>query len=321
MDVTLSVYGTVYNSHKTVEAVIKNIFDTFSEIKNNIEVVIVDNYSDDGTYEIIKKMQENYNILLYRKQCTRGEGRNFAFSKTTGKYVLNRDFDDVYIDKTMYILLTKFNDYLEKNTIINEMSKREVIENIGNWSNLNAGEDVELKARAIKNNVRTFSIPAVTGMNYNVFEKKSSTGKTLLNENRYTKGKIKYIERSARWLRDTTLGYGIKLSDFKNFSADYKFAFLFGIIFTKMSGKYVDTRYYKEYNNIDIMELKKEYLNPELFNIPKERWITTINNNIDKKILGEKIKILNGYGFKNTLISGSNMILSYYKTLPPYINP
>ena len=101
---TLSVYGTVYNSHKTVEAVIKNIFDTFSEIKNNIEVVIVDNYSDDGTYEIIKKMQESYNILLYRKQCTRGGGRNFAFSKTIGKYVLNRDFDDVYIDKTMYIL-------------------------------------------------------------------------------------------------------------------------------------------------------------------------------------------------------------------------
>ena len=320
MNMTLSVCGTVYNSHKTVEAVIKNIFDTFSEIKNNIEVVIVDNYSDDGTYEIIKKMQESYNILLYRKQCTRGGGRNFAFSKTIGKYVLNRDFDDVYIDKTMYILLTKFNDYLEKNTIINEMSKREVIEGIGNWSNLNAGEDVELKARAIKNNIRTFGIPAIIGMNYNVFEKNSSTSKTLLNENRYTRGKIKYIERAARWLRDTTIGYGIKLPDLKNFSVDYKFAFLSGLIFTKMSGKYV-YRYYKEYNNIDIMELKKEYLNPELFYIPKERWVTTINNNIQKKILGEKINILNDYGFKNTLISGSNMILSYYNTLPFYINP
>ena len=102
-----------------------------------------------------------YKIVLIREKSTRGKGKNIAFINTSGKYVLNRDFDDLYIDNTMYMLLSKYSHYFDKDVIINEMSRREIIENIGNWSYLNAGEDVELKARAVKNNIRIFGIPAL----------------------------------------------------------------------------------------------------------------------------------------------------------------
>jgi len=313
----LSIYGTIFNSVNTVRPVIDNIFETFDKIKENIEIVIVDNYSNDGTYESIKEMAENHNIILLRKRSTRGEGRNIAFSQTLGKYVLNRDFDDLYIDRTMYILLNKFKDYLDKDVIINEMSRREIIERIGNWSNLNAGEDVELKARAVKNNVRLLGIPAIIGMNYNIL-KNSSNGITLLNEKRYSKG-IKYIERMANWIMDTTQGYGIKLSDFKHFDTNYKLAFFAGIFLSRIYKRKI-YRYFEMYNNLQIAELKKEYLNPDIFNIQRERWITTINSEIGKEIIDKKVNLLNKMGFDNIFKSGPNIILCHKDAKHEYMS-
>ncbi len=57
----------MFNSKNSVRNVIENIYNTFSEINDQIEIVIVDNYSNDGTYEILKELSETYNISLYRQ--------------------------------------------------------------------------------------------------------------------------------------------------------------------------------------------------------------------------------------------------------------
>ena len=309
----LSVYGTVFNSKNSVRTVIENIYNTFSEIKDKMEIVIVDNYSNDGTYEILKELSETYNISLYRHKSTRGLGRNIAFTKTEGKYVINRDFDDIYIDKTMFKVIKNFNNILEKDAIINELSKRQVIEKIGNWSSLNAGEDVELRARAVKYGVRLFGIPAIIGMPYN-----ATNAKTLINENRYTNNKINYIKRMSSYLIDTSVGYGISLKDLKKVNFYYKLAFLYGIIGRKIERR-KSYRYFKDYNNLEIAEMHKELLDPSLFDIPKERWITTIAANIDDSIQKKLIDNLKQLGYSNIAITRSNILVSYNKEYPDYI--
>ena len=117
-----------------------------------MELVLVDNYSEDGTWETLKELQARYNIQLYRKKSNRGLGRNIAFEKTEGKYTISVDVDEVFLDTTLKNILVNHSNLLNNNSIVNfELSKRDVIEQAGNWnSDLNAAEDVELKARILK---------------------------------------------------------------------------------------------------------------------------------------------------------------------------
>ncbi len=91
----------------------------------------------------------------------------------------------------------------------------------------------------------------------------------------------------ADYIMDTTQGYGIKLSDFKYFDVNYKLAFLYGIILSKIYNRKI-YRYFELYNNLKIAELNKGYLNPDLFNILKERGITTISSEIGNEIIYKK---------------------------------
>ena len=123
MSVKLSAYGTSYNSRATIVPFIENLFSTFSGIE--MELVLVDNYSTDGTYDILKELQCKYNIQLYKKKSNRGLGRNIAFKKTEGIYTLLVDVDEMFIDSTLKNILINYNDLLDKNVIVNfDLSKR-----------------------------------------------------------------------------------------------------------------------------------------------------------------------------------------------------
>ena len=313
----LSVYGTVFNSKDSIKIAVDNIYKTFFGIKDHIEIVIVDNYSTDGTYEVLQELSETYNLLLYRHKSTRGLGRNIAFTKTQGKYVINHDFDDIYIDDTMFKVIRNFDNLLEKDVIINQLSRRQIIEKIGNWSSLNAGEDVELRARAVKNRIRLFAIPAIIGMNYKILNN-SRNGPTLINENRYTKNKISYIKRMSSWLIDTSVGYGVNITDLKKMNSYYKMAFLYGIIGRKFERR-KSYRYFKDYNNLEIAEMHKEFLDPSLFDIPRDRWVTTISAYIDETIYKKLIGDLRTLGYNHITKTRGNILISYNDTYPNYI--
>ncbi len=153
MSVKLSAYGTSFNSKSTIIPFVQNLFSTFSDIE--MELVLVDNYSNDGTYEILKELQSKYNIQLYKKKSNRGLGRNIAFDKTEGIYTISVDVDEIFVDGTYRNIIINHNNLLDKNGIVNfELSKRDVIEHAGNWNQeLNAGEDIELRARILKTGV------------------------------------------------------------------------------------------------------------------------------------------------------------------------
>ena len=56
----VSIYGTVYNNSAYIKNSIDSIIGQFNDFKENFEIVIVDNYSSDGTYEILKEYQKKY---------------------------------------------------------------------------------------------------------------------------------------------------------------------------------------------------------------------------------------------------------------------
>ena len=106
----LSIIIPVYNREKTIKRAIDSITEQLDE---NLEIVIVNDGSTDGTKEVIKEYLGKYkeNISYYEKD---NEGiaatRNFGITHAKGKYIMFVDSDD-YIDKT---LISNIQPYLEQ---------------------------------------------------------------------------------------------------------------------------------------------------------------------------------------------------------------
>lgn len=296
MVLKLSVYGTVFNSKKSVELSITKLQEVFSGIEGGFELVIVDNYSNDGTYELIKNMAEFYdNIHIFRERSNRGLGRQKAFEKTTGQYTLSIDLDDILLDSTYRMMIEKYEMFLKKNIIIDGMSRRDIIENIGGWRSLNAGEDYELSARAIKEGYRLFSIPAIKVSPYeNIIGKEK--GKVLLNESRYS---TKFIEKNLRrlnYLTDYCLGSGLQMSDIRYFYNYEKVALLVGIGINCVQRR-KSFRVDPSVSNIEFVEARRGSIDPSLFYIPKYMWMSGITRHISNYIIEKRVNYFKKRGY------------------------
>jgi glycosyltransferase involved in cell wall biosynthesis len=86
----ISITIPTYNSEATINLCLGSIFQQYdAEINSKVEVIVVDNCSNDRTEEICK----GYNCIFWRTRCTKAEAREIGFLKSTGKYVLILDSD------------------------------------------------------------------------------------------------------------------------------------------------------------------------------------------------------------------------------------
>ncbi len=197
----VSIYGTVYNSSSYIKNSIDSIIDQFKDFRDNFEMVIVDNYSTDGTYEILKEYQKEYNnIEIIQEKCTRGKGRQIAFNNTKGNFVFTVDFDTVYSESLSKIVYYALKNY-EENSLFSqsEFCSRATMEKIGNWIDSNEGEGIELIARAISKGIKVYFVPAL-------YSKNAISSK---RETRYAKGIFKYAVRGFKYYRDRIISEGI----------------------------------------------------------------------------------------------------------------
>jgi len=93
----ISAVMTVFNERGHIELFFKSFLDqTFDP--NSIELVIVDNCSNDGTGEIISMYQKYLSKLkLIKIKCNRSKGRNIAIKNTSGEYILTFN-SDIYME-------------------------------------------------------------------------------------------------------------------------------------------------------------------------------------------------------------------------------
>lgn len=92
----VSVCIPVYNAAKYIEETI-NCF--LLQTYENIEIIIQDDFSTDGTWEIVNNLFSNQpKVHLFRneKNCGIGPNWNNAYDKATGEYIVIANADDIH---------------------------------------------------------------------------------------------------------------------------------------------------------------------------------------------------------------------------------
>lgn len=120
-------------------------------MEGKIEVVVVDQNSTDGSREILEEYESSHSIRLFHQSIrNRGHGRQLAFEKSTGDFVIsNVDMDDTYEPK-LEELIDRYHDKAEgimlrvvdsKRHGALTISPRSLISEIGGWRDLDYVED------------------------------------------------------------------------------------------------------------------------------------------------------------------------------------
>lgn len=105
----ISVIIPSYNREKTL---LRSINSVLNQSYKNIELIIIDDNSNDSTIEIIKKIKDN-RLKYIKNEINMGAcySRNLGIEKSTGKYIAFQDSDDEWVkDK-----LEKQIKYLKEN--------------------------------------------------------------------------------------------------------------------------------------------------------------------------------------------------------------
>ena len=248
MDNEVCLYATVFNNVNTIEETIKSIWGP------NYTIVITDNFSFDGTWEKLRELRKEYNLLIYRLKSSRGKGRDYSLRHCPeGSKTAYFDLDTRYNESFHKIIEWSPNDkrVLTYGTFV---TRKDIIVNKGGWRDLNYAEDEELFARIGFD----YFIPVITGTNLYV---------GLKREKRYVKNKIGYYYRSFKNHVDIIRGRGFNFSETR-LTFDYPFHLKLGVYLAffvaKLKGIY---RYDKKIpNNLKtlLMRLEKIVNNLEL---------------------------------------------------------
>ncbi len=99
-----------HNRAELLERAIESVLDQSWE---NIEIVVVDDASDDSTPELLERLKkEHKNIKSIRNKNSRGAAvsRNIAIQNSTGEFVAGLDDDDIWRPNRVEYLLDEFED-------------------------------------------------------------------------------------------------------------------------------------------------------------------------------------------------------------------
>ncbi len=209
------IYGTVFNNATTVERAIQSIIPL-----KPLKIFIVDNFSNDNTFEIIRNSKLNLKVKIQAAQakCTRGLGRNIALEMALAEardddVLMYMDFDVKALKLGLRIIKKRLNNIKSNQiSIFNHISLALTNKELP-WLDLNAGEDFERLARAKSLGYKILDIKNMlkytkrNGYKNLLFDNASSLGSYGVDrEVRYAKNKFKLTIRLFKILIDTERG-------------------------------------------------------------------------------------------------------------------
>ena len=201
---SICVYGTVFNNVNTVEESVKSVWSP------DYDIVIVDNYSKDGTWEKLQELKKEYNLKLLRLKSSRGKGRAYALEQCPENSITAYFDLDTYYNQNFHKVIG-WSIGRPNNIVYGPFSliaKKEIIIRKGSWRDLNVGEDTEFTTRI----GFEYFVPVIATKNLY---------KTSVNrEFRYSKG-VKYYIRKLRNTINSMRGHGYNFLDIINIYKNY----------------------------------------------------------------------------------------------------
>ena len=98
----ISVVIPVYNCNKTIKAAVRSIQN---QNMGDIEIILVNDLSKDNTSKIIQELSEEdprIKIINNKKNSGTLYSRNIGILNSKGKYVMNLDNDDLFLDNEVF---------------------------------------------------------------------------------------------------------------------------------------------------------------------------------------------------------------------------
>lgn len=225
------IYGTVYNNSSTLEESIKSFWRPDSTI------VITDNFSTDGTWEKLKEISKEFNLLLFQHKSNRGQGRNYSLKHCPdGSLTTYVDLDTRYNQAFHRLLEWAPRDKVTHTYAFFGIRKEEFMKR-GGWGTINVNEDVETFSRVGFD----YFVPVI--IKENLFREKE-------REKRYSKG-IKYYIRRFNNIVDGIRGNGFYWKEVSLYYKDKKYSVLPFYLIARIKGIY---RYYDCDNKIRIIK-------------------------------------------------------------------
>lgn len=114
-DIDISIIIPIFNSERYLISCLKSVTE---QSLNNIEIICVDNGSDDNSTQILKDVQKKDNRLIIINQKNKGaaSARNHGIKVSKGKFVSFMDSDDLYSNN--FILEFMFDNAIKNKALI-----------------------------------------------------------------------------------------------------------------------------------------------------------------------------------------------------------
>lgn len=106
----ISIIIPAYNAVKYIEETINSCLN---QTYQNIEIILQDDRSNDGTWELVNKLfSQNSKVKLFRNNRNLGIGDNWseAYNNTNGTYIIIFNADDIIIPSLITSFIHHFND-------------------------------------------------------------------------------------------------------------------------------------------------------------------------------------------------------------------
>ena len=106
----VSIIVTTHNIEEYIEQSLNSIL---KQTYTNLEIIVVDDYSSDGTIKIVKQMSEKFsNIKLYQLNCNLGTyfAKNYGIQQSCGEVVFFQDGDDISHPQRIALMMQIFKD-------------------------------------------------------------------------------------------------------------------------------------------------------------------------------------------------------------------
>ena len=195
--VAISVIIPCYNAEKYIENCLEALKN--QNFKENFEIIVVDDGSEDRTAEIIKTFNlKNLRFFFLKNNSGPAAARNFGLEKATGKYVFFLDVDDKIsneIFENLYHLANKKDldmVFCDKQLIEESKNQRE---NIFYYSSDRLFNESQITEELLRRFINPFSYSGIF-LHYGKIIKRS-----LLTDN-----KILFLEK-LRYLEDEVFGW------------------------------------------------------------------------------------------------------------------